>query len=195
MMLHNSKHKWIEVGYELFAKEGTDSIHVERLARMLDRNKSAFYHYFKNPENFASELFNYHKAEANKMVTDIQRCKTLDPDFLTVVIKHKLYVLMQFRLASMNHDPWLRKITNGISQLVDQAAFPLWRTYFNLPREVTLVSRHLNLCRNGFLAHAKIEMLTYEYLHTFILATREMMEEVFEYQLLLNTKSSFIKKT
>jgi len=44
MYKQNSKEKWIEAGYELFAREGLKEVRIERLARDLDLNKSSFYH-------------------------------------------------------------------------------------------------------------------------------------------------------
>jgi AcrR family transcriptional regulator len=41
---------WIKAGYKLLGTEGMDGIKVERLARILDLNKSGFYHYFGTME-------------------------------------------------------------------------------------------------------------------------------------------------
>jgi AcrR family transcriptional regulator len=52
----NFRDSWLSSGYELFAQEGPDGIQVERLARILNLNKSDFYHYFGEIENFLLEL-------------------------------------------------------------------------------------------------------------------------------------------
>ena len=61
MEKHKNSAAWTEVGYDLFAHEGLDGIQVERLARILQLNKSGFYHYFGDLEGFCMELFALHK--------------------------------------------------------------------------------------------------------------------------------------
>ena len=54
---------WTEVGYNLFAEEGIEGIQVERLARILQLNKSGFYHYFGDIDGYCEELINLHKKK------------------------------------------------------------------------------------------------------------------------------------
>jgi AcrR family transcriptional regulator len=99
-----ARQKWLECGYELFAQDRADGLQVERLARILKLNKSGFYHYFSEPEIFLVTLFNYHRDQARQMALHIQECKLLDPDYFKVIVKFKLFVLVQGKLISRNNN-------------------------------------------------------------------------------------------
>ena len=80
---------WIKAGYKLLGKEGVDGVKVERLARILQLNKSSFYHYFGNMKTYLRSLLEYHVEMAKGIAPEIAGCENLDPDLLLLMIKHK----------------------------------------------------------------------------------------------------------
>lgn len=84
-----TKKKWIEIGYDLFANEGPEGVQVERMSRILKLNKSGFYHHFGNMELFSSELVTYHHHMIELYLADAAACKNIDPEYLEVMVKHK----------------------------------------------------------------------------------------------------------
>jgi AcrR family transcriptional regulator len=79
---------WMEQGYTLFAEEGLEGIHIERLARILHLNKSGFYHYFADLEGYYEGLIKLHDQKVSLFVHDVGQAKKLDPDYLLVLVKH-----------------------------------------------------------------------------------------------------------
>ena len=89
---------WTEVGYNLFAEEGLDGIQVERLARILQLNKSGFYHYFGDLDGYCEELIKVHKRKTDLYLEDVATVKSIDPDFLMLLVKYKVPVMFQLQL-------------------------------------------------------------------------------------------------
>lgn len=187
-MIKNTKQKWIELGYQLFATEGAEGIQVERLARILKLNKSGFYHYFKTHDNFLTELFNYHQSIAVRIAKEIQGCETLDPDCFKVVIKYKLFALVQGQLARRANNALFVNVLTKVRAIINIPLLPLWRKAFNLPDNKELVLQHFSLFKNAFNAQANIDNLTYEFLHNMMIESCDMMREVFRHQRVANKR-------
>ncbi|HMG91387.1 MAG TPA: helix-turn-helix domain-containing protein [Chryseolinea sp.] len=47
---------WLKAGYKLLGREGMEGVKIERIARVLNLNKSGFYYYFKTMEGFLTCL-------------------------------------------------------------------------------------------------------------------------------------------
>lgn len=94
-----TKKKWIEVGYDLFANEGPEGVQVERMSRILKLNKSGFYHHFVNMEIFAADLVAHHHNMFELYLADAADCKNVDPEYIRVIIKHKYTVLAHIHLV------------------------------------------------------------------------------------------------
>ncbi len=181
-MMKNAKQKWIELGYELFAKEGAEGIQVERLARILKLNKSGFYHYFKTPDNFLKELFNRHQMIARQMAIETKKCDVLDPDYFKVIVEFKMFVLVQGQLALKQDHSLYGSVVNEARQMMDKHLLPLWRETFNLPDDDELVSQQFSLFRNAFYAQANFDNLNYTFLHNMMKTNLRMMHEIFRHQ-------------
>ena len=66
---------WVKAGYKLFGKEGMEAIKVERLARILQLNKSGFYHYFGSMKSYLKSLLQYHIGLSKVIAEEIARCE------------------------------------------------------------------------------------------------------------------------
>ena len=53
----NNSQRWMNEGYDLFAREGPEGIQVERLARVLGLNKSGFYHHFGDRNTYLASTY------------------------------------------------------------------------------------------------------------------------------------------
>ena len=56
--------QWIQLGSEKFSQSGLNGLNVEEMGRMLKCNKSGFYWYFKNRDNFIQEIVEYWVTKA-----------------------------------------------------------------------------------------------------------------------------------
>ena len=90
---------WAAAGYELFAKEGLEGIQVERLARILQLNKSGFYHYFADLEGFCQELIQLHRRKMDLLLSEVREIKKLDPDYLLLLVKYTSTVMFQVQIT------------------------------------------------------------------------------------------------
>ena len=70
---------WATAGYELFANEGLEGIQVERLARILQLNKSGFYHYFADLEGFCQELIQLHRRKIDLLLSEVREDQKARP--------------------------------------------------------------------------------------------------------------------
>jgi len=177
-----ARQKWLECGCELFAQDGAEGLQVERLARILKLNKSGFYHYFSDPEIFLNTLFKHHRDQARQMALHIQECKLLDPDYFKVIVKFKLFVLVQGKLISRSNNLLHYEVFKEAREVTKIELLPLWRRTFFLPDSQEVVLSHLSLFDNAFHAQANINNITYEFLHQMKTDNMTMMREVFEYQ-------------
>src|SRR5688500_2049134 len=91
--------KWIETGYNLFAIEGPEGVHIEKIARILGANKSSFYHFFGTLEIFFDELILHHYDKIDLALKDCKNARSLDPEYLDQVVQHKVAFMVQVQLA------------------------------------------------------------------------------------------------
>jgi AcrR family transcriptional regulator len=182
-MVKNSRQRWIEAGYELFAAEGVNGILVEKIARVLDLNKSGFYHYFQTPDNFLNELFNHHRNVASQMAKETEHCQTLDPDYFKVVVKYKLCTLVQAQLDWEINNVLCNTVVEEVRETLERPLIPLWCKAFDLPDDPGLAHRHFTLFKNNFFGHSNTKTIKLELLHNMMIEARDVMQEIFKYSI------------
>jgi hypothetical protein len=70
----NIRDCWIEKGYKIFAYEGPMGLKIERLAKIVGKNKSCFYHLFADLQVFTSVLLDYHLQQAKIVALKESAC-------------------------------------------------------------------------------------------------------------------------
>lgn len=73
---------WVDVGYNLFAKEGMDGLQIERLARILQLNKSGFYHHFGDFDGYLEAISKSHRENASNFTHKLLAIEKLDRSVL-----------------------------------------------------------------------------------------------------------------
>jgi AcrR family transcriptional regulator len=63
------KQPWVETGYGKFSESGPYGMKVEILAKLVNKNKSSFYHHFADMEIFIECLLNYHLERTRLFVS------------------------------------------------------------------------------------------------------------------------------
>ena len=116
------------------------------------------------------------------MALDIKQCKLLDPDYFRVVVKFKLFVLVQGKLISRKNNPQYAEVSKEAMEITNAQLLQLWRRAFILPDSQEVVLSHFSLFDNAFHAQANINNVTYDFLHQMKMDNMNMMREVFEYQ-------------
>lgn len=169
---------WIKAGYRILGKEGIEGIKVERLARILQLNKSGFYHYFGSMNTYLKNLLQYHVSMANVVAEEAARCESPDPDLLMLVIKHKTFFLVESQLLVKCKPGQFGCELSEASKIVNKKILPLWRTVTPLPEDPTVALAYLNIILHYFYTRIHPENMNYEFLHSLAFETEGVLNKV-----------------
>ena len=145
---------WIEGGYNQFAAEGLDGLHIEPLARKLGLNKSGFYHYFGDLEGFGSELLQLHESKVSQFIQELREAKSLDPEYLHLLVKYSTTVMFQMHLTRTNKNTQYFKVGEELDMRVGLAVQRLWNDFLAIPEDPDLALRYYNIVRDMY--HTRI---------------------------------------
>ena len=180
---------WIKAGYKLFAKKGIEGIKVERLARILQLNKSGFYHYFGSMNIYLKNLLCYHVQMAKVLAEEAATCENLDPDLLLFIIKHKTFFLVESQLLVRGKLGDFGPNIDEAGKIFNKEILPLWRKTTPLPEDSTVALAYLNIILHYFYARIGPDNMTYEFLHSLALDTKGVLNKV------VSEKQATIEKT
>ena len=169
---------WIQAGYNLLATEGIDGIKIERLAKILQLNKSGFYHYFGTMESYVKNLLQYHICIAKGIAGEIARCQNIDPDLLLLIVKHKVFFLVESQLLVKRRPAQIDDQIDEAGRIVNEELLPLWRKTNELPHDDSVALAYLNIIRHFFYAQVDAAHINYEFLHKLTVDTKEVMDKV-----------------
>jgi len=169
---------WLKAGYNLLGREGMEGVKIERIARVLDLNKSGFYYYFKTMEGFLTCLLQYHVHMAGEVATEILRCRTIDPDLLLLIVRHKSFflvesqLLVKSRFAHVNHD------VDEAGKIITNELLTHWAQNNNAPSDTAVALAYLNIIRHFMYARIDADNITYEFLRDLTVETKKVFEKV-----------------
>jgi AcrR family transcriptional regulator len=166
--MSDNSQQWIEAGYELFAHEGPEGIQVEKLARILGRNKSGFYYHFGDRELFLSELIQYHYNIISQFCSEVARCRYFDPDYLEMLIKYKTSAFVQKQFRNHMEIPAFKEAFNKVRKKTEKEVLPLWVAYIGIPQNHSLTATLWDILRDLFFIRLTIENLTKQNLHELV---------------------------
>lgn len=173
----NNSQRWINVGYDLFAREGPDGIQVERLARILGLNKSGFYHYFRNRGIYFDHLIQHHRERMALMVRDIERIHSFAPEYLQVMINHQVPVMVTRQLVRHRHIGIFEKALGHVNEIVDRATMPAWSRYVDMSDVPELALRYFQLIRDVFYARITFDNFNPEFLRGIAFEAKALVKE------------------
>jgi AcrR family transcriptional regulator len=179
---------WLEQGFTLFAEEGLEGIQIERLARILYLNKSGFYHYFVDLEGFYEELIKLHDKKVSLFVHDVGQAKKLDPEYLSVLIKHATTVMFQVQLTRTKNRVPFYNASRAVDERVNLAVHPLWADYLEVHSNSDVALRYFQLVRDMFYTRISFENLNYEFLHKLAAEAKQLMSHIGQYKAQLDSR-------
>lgn len=176
-----SKSVWMEQGYTLFAEEGLDGLRVERLARILQLNKSGFYHYFGDMDGYCVELLHLHKQKFELYFKEISSIKTIDPDWFKIAIKFKVQIIFQRQLLRCKKNSVFYQAAEALDQEAGLLS-ELWSEYLGLgyAQSRDLAIRHFCMVRDMFYTRASLQNLTYEFIHSVFSEAKILLHQIAE---------------
>ncbi|MDI1321662.1 MAG: TetR/AcrR family transcriptional regulator [Algoriphagus sp.] len=160
----NSYQLWVTLGYDLFSEEGHEGIQVERLARILGRNKSGFYHYFENTDTFFEKLIQKHHEMADEMILKIGKMESFDPEVIDIIMEYSTAILFQMQLVKNNHIPLFSKTQSDVTFKFSHSVLPLWSSYLGLEPEEAL--KLWLFVRGNFFSNLTSKDLRFEFIHS-----------------------------
>jgi len=170
--------RWVETGFELFAHEGHEGIQVERLARILDLNKSGFYHYFGTMDDYFKVLMRHLHAQVDSIVEETKAAEEFDPGFLNVMTKNNITFMAITQLVSNRNVPLFKATFREVTHKIDQALLPLWAGHMDVKGDSQLALRYFEMIRDMFLARITFDTLNYEYLHNMATEAKTIILEL-----------------
>ena len=179
---------WIKAGYKLLGKEGIEGIKVERLARILQLNKSGFYHYFGSMKVYVKSLIQYHVDMAKDIAPEIACCDNLDPDLLLLMIKHKGFFLVESQLLLKSKQAYFSAEADEASKIINKELLPLWRKDTQLPEDSAVALSYLNIILHFFYARINSDNLSYQYLHSLTFETEAVLNKVMDEKYISSSK-------
>jgi len=148
--MKRSKYIWIQAGYSLFAREGKTALNVDKIAKIINKSRSSFYHNFFNLEVFEEELFEYHFQQTKIFFKEGKKIDTLMPEYVQLMGRYKDWVFFQQQLFLIRHEDEkyintfdrVRNVTEEKTALLwiksaglDKLPLPRVRQFFILVRE------------------------------------------------------------
>jgi AcrR family transcriptional regulator len=169
---------WIETGYALFAKEGYKGLKVEQLARLVNKNKSSFYHLFAEVDIFMDALLGYHLERAKDITERARRCQKMVPDMLHLFIEVKEDIFFGRQLLFHREMPACKQCFEEANKGVIEAFMEIWAESLGLGEKAYLARIILNLTNENFYLRMSEENLNYPYLLQYWGEIRFMVKEM-----------------
>ncbi|SHH18967.1 transcriptional regulator, TetR family [Chryseolinea serpens] len=181
---------WTEEGYHLFAREGLEGLQIERLARILQLNKSGFYHYFGDLEGYCMELTKLHHQKVKIFLEDARQLKTLDPDYLLLLIEHTTTVMFQVQLTRTKDRYSFYNTSELVDLKVNAAVQQLWNDFLGHRHNADLAIRYYYIVRDMFYTRVSFQNFTYAFLHDLVTDAKVLIDQITERRLQSTDKFS-----
>lgn len=180
MTNHSSYSKWIKVGYELFTEDAHEGIQIERLARIIGLNKSGFYHYFKDLDNYFLKLMEFHIERAKIIDQEVLQIKQIDPDFIDLLCKHTDFLLFQMQLVKNRRIPLFEKTYLQNIHLFDLIILPHWANFIGIPDKPDLALNYFNIIREMFFMRITAKNCDIEFYRKTLYEAKGIVEKLLE---------------
>jgi AcrR family transcriptional regulator len=169
---------WLEQGYILFAAEGIDGIQIERLARILQLNKSGFYYYFGDLEGYYAELLKLHEEKAACFVREVGCLKQFNPDFIHLSIAYASAIMFQVQLTRHRNLSLFNEVRKQIDRDVANAVLVLWSDFLAIQNNNPLALKYLHTIRDMFFNRVGLKDFNYEYLNELAEESKLLFAEI-----------------
>ncbi len=169
---------WIENGYTLFAQDGLDGIQVERLAKVVNLNKSGFYHYFGDREFFLEELMKHHMQMGRTITQELIRMEQIDPDFFHILLKYTEPIMAHMQLVRYRQNSLLNKNFAQVNELTDTAILPKWAEFIGMSDHPELAHKYFEQARDMFYSRITPDKMNMEFLKSLFYEVRALIQQL-----------------
>jgi AcrR family transcriptional regulator len=173
----NSEQLWIEAGYNQFVDEGLEGIRVERLARIINLNKSGYYHYFGNQDTYLKKLMDYHLKQAEAYMNDLKQVQHFDPEYIELLIKYTRQLMFTNQLIKNRKHNLFFETLQAINEMLEPVLSNLFADFIGFKDHQEFSAKYFNQVRYMFHAQIIPEHMTYEYLRDFMYQARDLAQQ------------------
>lgn len=167
---------WIRAGYAVFAKEGPVGLKVERLSRIVKKNKSSFYHFFADLDCFTDDLLIFHLARVEIIGEKERACNDM-PELIEVIVEHKEDLLFNRQLRVHRQIKSFEECFIKTNQQIAGAIMVLWAEALGLPPHSYLAKLVLTLSLENFYLQITEETLNSEWLNQYFNQLKQLVKE------------------
>lgn len=164
---------WIENGYQTFAEAGPNGLKIERLARLVGKNKSSFYHLFADLDVFTATLLEHHLEQARIIAAKEAACTTLE-EFIDVLVDHKTDLLFNRQLRVHRQRPEFQRCFMKTNEVFLASLTDLWPALLELPQNTQLAGLILKLSLENFYLQITEETLNQRWLKDYFYELRTL---------------------
>ena len=140
---------WVEKGYSIFAHEGPNGLKVERLAKLVGKNKSSFYHHFADLTIFKTYLLDYHIDQSYILAEKESKCQSMD-ELIVIILDHKIDLLFNRQLRIHRDISDYEKCLEKVSQITVPGFIGIWAEIMGLKENSYLADLVLQLSLENF---------------------------------------------
>lgn len=158
---------WLQAGYKRFAELGPEGLKVEPLAKKAGISKSSFYHHFADTAGFLETLCQLHLQQCHLIAEKEQRCTTINPDLIRVLIDHKTDLLFNRQLRVQRQNPLFNATLQKADALTGTYFVRLWINELNLPYSVQQLQGMFELALENFYLQLTPHQLTTDWLKAY----------------------------
>lgn len=169
---------WLDAGYQLFIEEGHKGIQVERLAKKLGRNKSAFYHFFGERETYIEFLLKYHLSKMDKFIEECRDVEHYDPHYLTLLLQNRELMLFNSQLVRNSHMAIYQEALREINQREDSILLPLWSNYLGLNHSAKTSKGLYEVVRGYMYTRITSESFHYDYMSSMAKEIKDLLRNL-----------------
>lgn len=167
---------WLDLGYKLFSEEGHEGLQVERLARILGRNKSAFYHFFGDKETYLGKLMEIHLKKEEDLASKLIKLKDFNPGFLSLMIENKEEILFQTHLVKNRDLKLFLDTYSEVNQKIEKIVSQIWVEFTGVSSEVA--TKYWRVIRDSFYARITSRSFNEDWLLKFVEEAKTILVEV-----------------
>ncbi len=160
----SARERWINIGYELFGEDGPEGIQIERLARILELNKSGFYHYFGTLDEYLIILMGHHLKTVRYFCTEISKLHNIIPDYINLLMENKMMIMFHVQLSRNGQKKLFNETFESGNQLIDRQIAPLWSEYLGLENDRGFAIKTYRHIRDVFNSRVTHKNLTQEFI-------------------------------
>ena len=176
--MNKNKLIWIKEGYFIFGRKGPSGIHIEKLAKKLNKSKSSFYHYFGDLESFQEALLDFHLKRAEQIAMMGKDCKKMDPDVINLLVKTKDDLLFNKQLRLNFQNPIFKKCFEKSFEKITNSYLDKWNIDIGFKEKPMLGKVILHILADNFFLQVNDENLTYQWFHEYLNNLRSVIQQI-----------------